>query len=188
MAAYDEILWYHLNLSDSCINVRNLHKFFRHQCFPNAKSIRICGNLDKSNKQNKASVTTALMEKLNQSCGESMKCLEIRLADLTSLNNVFPLGLEELCLQKCELRVDQFKCLKFNSLKAIDLTGSSRMCSSHIKDLTKFNKTLNKLVMKKCYRIDDKAVEAIVDGQFENLEYLDLEETNVTSVGVHLIC
>jgi hypothetical protein len=42
--------------------------------------------------------------------------------------------------------------------------------------------------MKKCYRIDDKAVEAIVEAQFKNLEYLDLEETNVTSVGVHLIC
>ena len=46
-AAYDEVLWYDLNLSDSCINLKNLHKFFRHRCFMNAKSLRICGNLGK---------------------------------------------------------------------------------------------------------------------------------------------
>ena len=167
--------------------MRNLHKFFRHQCFKNAKSIRICGNLDKSNKQTKASVTTSLMEKLKESC-DNIKSLEIRLADLTSINNVFPFGLDELTLQKCELRVDQFKILTFDSLKSIDLTSSTRTCSSHIKDLTKFSSTLNKLVLKKCYRIDDKSVEALVEGNFVNLEHLNLEETNVTSVGVHLIC
>ena len=46
-AAYDEVLWYDLNLGDSYISLIRLRKFMRHSCFPNAQSIRLCGNMDK---------------------------------------------------------------------------------------------------------------------------------------------
>ena len=127
------------------------------------------------------------MEKLNNLCA-NVKSLEIRLSDMKDINGEFPSSLEELKLIKCEIRLDQFRSLKFDGIKSIDLTASSRVCSTHIKDLDKFNKTLKKLVLKKCYRVDDKVIEIIVDGNFENLEHIDLEETCVTSVGVHLIC
>ena len=127
------------------------------------------------------------MEKLNNSCA-NINSLEIRLSDMKDINGEFPATLEELKLLKCEIRLDQFKNLKFNCLKCVDISASTRACASHIKDLEKFSHTLKKLVLKKCYRIDDKAIEVIVEGNFDNLEWLDLEETSVTSVGVHLIC
>ena len=47
-AVYDEVLWYHIDLSDLNLNLKKLWKFFRHRCFSNAKSIRMIGNLKKS--------------------------------------------------------------------------------------------------------------------------------------------
>ena len=44
-AAYDDILWYHIDLTDLTLNLKRLWKFFRHKCFSNAKSIRLSGNL-----------------------------------------------------------------------------------------------------------------------------------------------
>ena len=137
--------------------------------------------------KNKASVTKALMDKLSTWCS-NITCLEIRLSDLSSLDAEFPTTLSELRLIKCELRLTQFEKMRFDSLEIIDLTGSSRVCAAHIKDLAKFNASLAKLTLKKCYRIDDKAIESIVECDFVRLDHLDLEETNVTSVGVHLIC
>jgi hypothetical protein len=47
-AAYDDILWYHIDLTYLTMNLRRLWKFFRHKRFSNAKSIKLNGNLNQS--------------------------------------------------------------------------------------------------------------------------------------------
>jgi F-box/leucine-rich repeat protein 12 len=186
-AAYDQTLWSHVDLSESWINVRGLHKIFHHGCFVHSKSVRICGNVNKN--KTKTTITKALMERLNHSC-PNLKSLELNFSDVTSLSGeCFFSDLHELKLVKCEILLDQFKSLKLDNLTLLDLSGSSRICASHLTDLQRqLSKTLRKLVLKSCYRVDDKAVEVICEGNFLALVSLDLEETGVTSVGIHLIC
>lgn len=43
-AAYDDTLWYHIDLTDLILNLKRLWSFFRHKCFSNAKSIKLSGN------------------------------------------------------------------------------------------------------------------------------------------------
>ena len=52
-AAYDDILWYHIDLTDLTLNLKRLWKFFRHKRFSNAKSIKLSGNLNLNRKLNK---------------------------------------------------------------------------------------------------------------------------------------
>ena len=47
-AAYDDINWYHIDLTCLTMDLRRLWKFFRHKRFSNAKSIKLRGNLIQS--------------------------------------------------------------------------------------------------------------------------------------------
>lgn len=129
------------------------------------------------------------MEKLKESC-KNIKILEISYADLNSVSVVdFPSNLEELRLIRCEISLKWFDKNQFTCLKTIILTESSRICSTHLQDLSKTCKnTLLILNVKKCYRIDDKAIETIVNEKFASIEFLDLEETSISALGFQLIC
>lgn len=190
---YDETLWYHIDLSDYSVNIRKLWKLFRHRCFPNAKSIRICGNLKNPHLLSKTqqSVSKALMEKLNAATGGNLRVLELRYSDLSSIEvNDLPDELRELKLTRCEIALKWFENNKrLNGLVKLDLSESSRICASHIKDLAKnTHSTLETLCLRNCYRIDDKAIELLADEKFARLVHLDLEGTKITQYGLQIIC
>jgi hypothetical protein len=50
-ACYDETLWYHIDLSEISVDLKKLWKLLRHKCFVNAKSIKICGNLNNNSSE-----------------------------------------------------------------------------------------------------------------------------------------
>ena len=134
-------------------------------------------------------VSKALMQKLKQTCVD-LKQLDIQYSDLSSIDvNDLPLGIEELSIIKCEIPIGWFKNASFINLKALNLTGSSRTCSIHIEDMaSNCSKSLKKLVLKDCYRIDDKAIEIITGvNKFDSLLRLNLSATSITQYAIQMI-
>lgn len=121
-------------------------------------------------------MSKALIQKLNQSCS-AMRFLEIQYADLNEfVVTDLPISLEQLSLVRCEIPIRWFKGTALTNLCSIDLSSSSRICSTHLKDLAgNCKNTLKELKLKNCYRIDDKALEVIVDEEFNRIESLDLQ-------------
>jgi len=116
--------------------------------------------------------------------------LAITYADLNSIEvKDLPVNLEELSLIRCEIPLKWFNGADFQNLKVLNLKGSSRICSSHLQDLAGIcSKTLQTLDLTSCYRIDDKAVEVLVNEHFDKLVRLHLEDTNISKLSIHLIC
>lgn len=129
------------------------------------------------------------MEKLRKSCVK-LKILELRYSDLNSLKcTAIPNGLEELRLFRCEIPLKWFEKNQFLNLSFLDLSKTSGICSTHLNDLAASCKnTLKVLILKECYRIDDKAIEVLVNENFVLLNRLDLEETSITQYGLQLLC
>ena len=116
-----------------------------------------------------------LLQKLDQTCSKLMN-LEIECSDLNKINvTSFPKYLDSLKLIRCEIPIGWFNKNNFKNLKTIDLTESVRINSTHINCLNTCNHSLEILILKKCYRIDDKAIEVLINGNFESIEYLNLE-------------
>ena len=193
-AAYDNFLWFQVDLSDSSVNLKNLWKLIRHKCFPNVESIKLCGNLKNINaKQNLPTLSKALMQKLNETCSKLIE-IEIEYADLNSINvNDLRKQMEKLSFIRCEIPLKWFQPSsvndKFANLSHLDFTGSSRICKAHLEDLNKICVNVKFLSLKKCYRIDDKALDCLVklDIFLNSLEVLNLDETSVSQEGVNIV-
>jgi hypothetical protein len=124
------------------------------------------------------------MLKLKSSCSQLEK-LELTYCDLSDVAaEDFAEHLEELNLIRCEIPLKWFEKNKFKRLIRLNLSGSSRVCSSHLKDLTSLTR-LNELNLNNCYRINDKAVEVLV---MLALSKLILSGTDITQYGIQLIC
>ncbi len=127
------------------------------------------------------------MQKLSQNCLGIQK-LEIKYSDLSSINvNDLPLTIEELSLIRCEIPVDWFRNNKLKQLSHLNLSDSARICSTHIKDLEE-TCHLNCLILKNCYRVNDKLIEILIENEcFKKLAKLNLEATTITQYGLQLI-
>lgn len=188
-ASYDELTWKYIDLTSSLLNLKQLWKLIRHRCFGYARSIKICGNLKTVNLNlTKQSVSRALMQKLTEIC-KGLNKLEIQYSDLNSVEvSDLPSNLKELSLVRCEIPVRWFKGNKFQDLNVIDLSGSSRICTTHIRDFgDDLRNTLNVLKLRNCYRIDDKTIEHIIETEFKFIIKLDLQGTVITQYGLQLI-
>jgi hypothetical protein len=133
------------------------------------------------------------MEKLRQSC-LNLKIIEIGYCDLSSIHvNDLPIDLEQLKLIKCEIPLNWFEKNKFTKLSHIDLSESSRVCTTHLKDLFNSNdliqSTLRSMILRKCYRIDDKSIEALCEINFKENKMIDLNlnETSITPIGLQIL-
>ena len=134
------------------------------------------------------------MEKLRQSC-LNLKIIEIGYCDLSSIDVYdLPNDLEKLKLIKCEIPLKWFQNNKFTQLSQIDLSESSRVCITHLKDLFSSNdfiqSSLKSLILRKCYRIDDKSIEALCENNFiskTKMIDLNLNETSITPVGLQIL-
>ena len=136
------------------------------------------------------------MQKLNETCTHLSR-LEISYADLSSIS-VYDLspGLRRLSLARCEIPVKWFQCssavdavVSFSLLTDLNLSGSSRVCKSHLEDLDSLLPQLKVLSLAKCYRIDDKAMEAFVKLSYSQaVEELNLDETVISDKSLELIC
>ena len=115
------------------------------------------------------------MAKLNKSCS-SLNKIEIKYSDLSPIE-VTDLcqNIKELSLIRCEIPHRWFSSNKFTNLESLDLSNSSRVCSKHLQDLLQIRMTLKVLNLKNCYRIDDRAIEVIVEKKFESISHLNLE-------------
>ena len=128
------------------------------------------------------------MQKLSTSCC-SLKKLEIKYCDLNEVESTdFSENLVELNLIKCEIPLRWFKNNKFKILVNLNLSGSSRVCSTHIQDLvdTTALEKLENLNLKNCYRINDKSIEILLS--LPKINSLNLSETDLTQYGLQLIC
>lgn len=127
------------------------------------------------------------MQKLTSSCSD-LKKLELRYCDLTEVDcRDLSTQLEELSLIRCEVPLKWFAKNKFQNLTFLNLSGSSRICTVHMQDLAN-SSVINKLevlILKDCYRINDKSVEILVD--FKRLKRLDLSETDASQYGLQLV-
>ncbi len=133
------------------------------------------------------------MQKLSQTCTEIIK-IEIRQANLEQTFDALdlPAGLKKLSLIRCEIPRTWFLSQRFhtlfNSLDSIDLSSSSLVCWKHLTDLLWTCKnSLKELKLKDCYRVDDKAIEVIVNSELMILERLDLQGTVFTQYGLQLL-
>jgi hypothetical protein len=132
--------------------------------------------------------TKALMQKLNESCS-NLKRLELKYCDLSEITSEdLNDNLEEIYLIRCELPLKWFEKNKFKNLISLQLNNSSRICFTHIQDLTNtlaFT-TLIDLNLSNCYRINDKSIELLVN--YSLIKKLDLSGTDITQYGIQLIC
>lgn len=116
------------------------------------------------------------MAKLNQSC-TSLNKIDIKFSNLSPIE-VTDLckDIKELNLVRCEIPYRWFNLNTFTNLESLDLSYSSRVCSKHLQDLSHTAKiTLKILKLKNCYRIDDRAIEVLVEEKFELISHLNLE-------------
>ena len=135
-------------------------------------------------KKQRQSVSTALLQKLKTTC-PNLKALEIQCCDFNSIEvENLPESLLQIRLTRCEIPLRWFESSNFSRLESLELNSSSRVCHTHLKDLTFCCKTsLRSLSCKGCYRIDDRAIEVIVKG-FQKLTKLNFEDTQVSFAGI----
>jgi hypothetical protein len=133
------------------------------------------------------------MQKLRKSC-LNLRIIEIGYCDLISIDvNDLPNDLEKLKLIRCEIPLRWFQNNKFTKLSHIDLSESSRVSAIHLKDLFDSNdliqSSLKTLILRKCYRIDDKSIEALCEINFNDNKLIDLNlnETSITPVGLQIL-
>ncbi|RNA29658.1 F-box LRR-repeat 12, partial [Brachionus plicatilis] len=181
-AVYDETLWHHIEI-DSFINLKKLWKLVRHRQFQKAKSIRIMGNLNKIDHKNQSTLSSSFMEKLCSTC-TSLATFEVKYADMSSIQvNDLPDSISCLKLIRCEIPIGWFKNIYLTNLVHVDLSDSSRICASHVKDLSSCSHNLESLKLSRCYRIDDNLIDVLVQGDFRKLKFLNLEDVpNITSL------
>ncbi len=129
------------------------------------------------------------MQKLGSTCPE-MVSLEVQHTNLeeTFSASDLPVALKTLSLIRCEIPLTWFVPLRLDFLDSIDLSSSSRVCWRHLSDLLlTCKRTLRRLKLKDCYRVDDNAVEVISKAELTLLESLDLQGTVLTQYGLQLI-
>ena len=133
-------------------------------------------------------LTPAFLNKLNDSC-KSLIIMKLKYVDVSWISvDDLSENLKELFLMRCEIPIDWFVKNNFNNLETLDLTESSRVCTKHIKDLVEnCKKSLKRLILSSCYRVDNKTVE-IITTEFLDLTCLKLDGTKITDLGVHWIC
>lgn len=136
--------------------------------------------------QTHESLTSALMNKVNKTCTR-LSSLSITMADMTAVKctDMAP-ALAELRLVRCEVPVKWFLGSSFTHLDRLYLDYSPRIDYTHIRDLasTSTVKTLTVVSLRGCYRVDDRAVEALTS--FSLLNDIDLDETNITNYGLEI--
>jgi hypothetical protein len=197
--SYDTFLWREVDLSEASVSLRDLWKLIRHKCFAqNVRSITICGRL-KQQKFGQATLSSALMHKLAETCGERLSGMHVQYADLgastvTIADFCLLTGLEQLSLVRCEIPVRWFLHATTPApylsqrLKLLDLSGSSRVCHTHLTDLDKLldsDHKLECLKLNKCYRVDDRCVGVLINLRFfSGLRQLWLDETGVSGRGL----
>lgn len=128
------------------------------------------------------------MEKLNSTC-ICLDSFELKYVDCNSIKVTnLPGSINSLKLIRCEIPVHWFLRNSFSNLVHLDLTDSSRICNSHIKDLSTCSQSLEILNLSRCYRIDDSIINILTDNNFNKLISLDLEDVpNISSICLQLV-
>ncbi len=133
-------------------------------------------------------LTPAFLQKLNITC-KGLTIIKLKYVDLSVITvNDLKDNFSEMFLMRCEIPVNWFTKNNFKCLETLDLTESARVCSKHLIDIVEnCKKTLKRLILSSCYRVDDKAVE-IITLEFLNLICLKIDGTNITELALHWIC
>jgi hypothetical protein len=137
------------------------------------------------------------MQKLAETIPK-LSIMEIAYTDMSSItiNDMLLIGsrLETLALNRCEIPVRWFSVgasskAGFGALKALDLSGSSRVCKTHLEDLESvILSELETLLLNKCYRVDDRALESLVKLRFfKSLRAISLNETGIGEKGLGIL-
>lgn len=119
----------------------------------------------------------------------SLKAVSISLADLSSIKCTdLPPNLVELCLSRCEIPVRWFDGCRLVNLTRLHLDRSPRADYTHIRDLMPALHNLQVFSTRHCYRIDDRAIEALASDPPPRLSEIYLDETAITQYSVQLVC